>query len=650
LTAANGAAGQVNLIWADASSAETGFEVQRRIGLAGLWVSNGVAAANAVAYTDASAPALTELWYRVRAINASTQSVWSAEAAVITAGNFATPASLAQTMPSNTTAQASVVLTNVASAAQNFSVSVPGGSGVYAWADTSGSFAWQDISGTGSLVSIWNPNSDDGLAQVSGSLDIPLGLTFLFYGQSYTSVRIHSNGYLAFNSDTSSTPGNAILPGGGSIPQTIIAALWDDLVVDGSSSVYFQKTAADTFIVQYQNVLRYLTTERSTFQVVLKSDGTITVRYKNNTNSGSYTIGLNNQDGTKGPQVSYNTAYLPTTGNNINRAITFTPPVTWLSLVTAQPVAVTSGGSAAVTFQFNSAGLANGVYSNTVSVTSDLARQPAFTIPVQLTVAPPGSSITVTSSLPTSTYGQSVTLTATVTGTGWPLAPTPSGSVTFKDGLNVIGTGVLSGSGATATASLGASNLTVAGHSLTALFAGDANYPAATSGVLAQTILPRPLTPAVTVSNKIYDATTTASIATRGFVPGGVVGSDNVVLIGGLAVFVSPNVGNAITVNVTNLTLGGTASTNYVLSSTSASTTANIIAPTPATLANAQILPGGQFGFSFTSTAGQRYTVWTSTNLVVWDSLTNFLGDGSGVTITDPATNWPAKYYRLISP
>jgi hypothetical protein len=367
--------------------------------------------------------------------------------------------------------------------------------------------------------------------------------------------------------------------------------------------------------------------------------------------SNGYTIGLNNQDGTKGPQVSYNTAYLPTTGNNINRAITFTPPTTWLSLVTAQPVAVTSGGSAAVTFQFNSAGLTNGVYSNTVSVSSDLARQPSFTIPVQLTVAPPGSSITVTSSLPTSTYGQLITLTATVTGTGWPLAPTPSGSVTFNDGLNTLGSGVLSGGGATATASLGVSNLTAVGHSLTALFAGDANYPAATSGVLAQTILPRPLTPAVTVSNKIYDATIAAAIATRGFVPGGLVGGDDVTLIGGTAVFASPNVGNAITVNVTGLALDGLSATNYVLSSTSTSTTADIVAPTPPTLANVQLLPGGQFGFSFTSTAGQLYTVWTSTNLSDWSPLTNFLANGGSISITDDGTtNASLKFYQLRSP
>jgi hypothetical protein len=46
--------------------------------------------------------------------------------------------------------------------------------------------------------------------------------------------------------------------------------------------------------------------------------------------------------------------------------------------------------------------------------------------------------VTLTSSQNPSNFGQAVTFTATVTGTS------PTGTVTFKDGATVLGTGTLS--------------------------------------------------------------------------------------------------------------------------------------------------------------------------------------------------------------
>lgn len=87
-------------------------------------------------------------------------------------------------------------------------------------------------------------------------------------------------------------------------------------------------------------------------------------------------------------------------------------------------------------------------------------------------------------------------------------------------------------------------------------------------------VQPVTVTASVTVSNKAYDGTTTATIATRAL--SGVLGVDEVSLNGGVALFANKNAGAGKTVTVTNLSLTGVATNNYQLAATSVSTTANI--------------------------------------------------------------------------
>ena len=79
-----------------------------------------------------------------------------------------------------------------------------------------------------------------------------------------------------------------------------------------------------------------------------------------------------------------------------------------------------------------------------------------------------------------STFGQSVTFTATLTSG----AGTPTGNVTFKDGAATLGTGTLSSGVATfITSTLG-----VGIHSITAEYSGASNFNASVSAVLTQTV------------------------------------------------------------------------------------------------------------------------------------------------------------------
>jgi hypothetical protein len=87
------------------------------------------------------------------------------------------------------------------------------------------------------------------------------------------------------------------------------------------------------------------------------------------------------------------------------------------------------------------------------------------------------SSTSVTSSSNPSKYGQSVTFTATVLGTG----ATPTGTVTFSDGGTQLSAASLNGS---AVATYSTLALTAGSHSITAAYSGDSNYAGSTSSVL----------------------------------------------------------------------------------------------------------------------------------------------------------------------
>jgi hypothetical protein len=85
-----------------------------------------------------------------------------------------------------------------------------------------------------------------------------------------------------------------------------------------------------------------------------------------------------------------------------------------------------------------------------------------------------------------STYGQSVTLTAVVTGSGG----TPTGTVNFMDGSQLLGPATL----VNGTASLSTANLSAGSQSLTAVYGGDSNFAGSTSTALSQTVNKAPTT------------------------------------------------------------------------------------------------------------------------------------------------------------
>src|SRR4051812_42261847 len=78
-------------------------------------------------------------------------------------------------------------------------------------------------------------------------------------------------------------------------------------------------------------------------------------------------------------------------------------------------------------------------------------------------------------------WGQSVTFTAAVTGA----SGVPTGSVTFKDGATVLGSGTLNGS---AQATFMTSALSVSSHAITAVYNGDGIFKTSTSTTINQSV------------------------------------------------------------------------------------------------------------------------------------------------------------------
>ena len=99
------------------------------------------------------------------------------------------------------------------------------------------------------------------------------------------------------------------------------------------------------------------------------------------------------------------------------------------------------------------------------------------------------ATATLQSSNLNSTYGQSVTFTATVTGT----SNTPSGKVDLEDGATVIATATLIGSGGVATAIFTTNTLSAGSQSLRMVYAGDEHYLGTTSNTITQNVAQAPL-------------------------------------------------------------------------------------------------------------------------------------------------------------
>ena len=139
------------------------------------------------------------------------------------------------------------------------------------------------------------------------SLSVPLPFAFPFYGATYRTITVSTNGTLDVTGEDT-PPVNVPVPDENP-PDGAIAAFWDDLVVDDLSSVRTSTsgTAPDRrFVVEWRDVAFYAQPgARVTVQAVLHEGGDVEVSYRgigtdDVERGGGATIGLEAPDGRTG--------------------------------------------------------------------------------------------------------------------------------------------------------------------------------------------------------------------------------------------------------------------------------------------------------------------------------------------------------------
>ncbi|HET9839147.1 MAG TPA: Ig-like domain repeat protein [Candidatus Angelobacter sp.] len=136
---------------------------------------------------------------------------------------------------------------------------------------------------------------------------------------------------------------------------------------------------------------------------------------------------------------------------------------------------------------FATTALALGPHNITAVYGGDTLYLSSTSSALAVTVTAAGATATTTgiaTSSNSSVFGAAIDLTATVThSTG---AAAPTGTVTFNDGVTVLGSTSVNAQG---SAVLHISTLGVGNHSITAAYGGDANYAASTSTAVAVNVL-----------------------------------------------------------------------------------------------------------------------------------------------------------------
>jgi large repetitive protein len=243
---------------------------------------------------------------------------------------------------------------------------------------------------------------------------------------------------------------------------------------------------------------------------------------------------------------------------------------------------------------------------------------------------------TVASSSPTSTYGQGVTLTATVTPAATASA-TPGGTVTFYDyQTNPIATVGISTVDGSTTATLDISSLTGGRHSITATYTGDATFGSSTSDAPVKlsvaeaptivtvassadsAVLGQAVVFSVSISSSASGETGTVQFVDNGFM----IGSSTV--SGGQATFQT----GALNVGPNPITAVYEGDDDFVGSSSTNTVTLTIgQAPVPTTTSVAPSPPAATSGQSVTLTA----TVAPTTGTALPDGMVTFSVNGTAV-------------------
>ena len=262
----------------------------------------------------------------------------------------------------------------------------------------------------------------------------------------------------------------------------------------------------------------------------------------------------------------------------------------------------------------------------------------------------------VTSSANPTLPGTGVTFSSTVSVAA-PGDGMPTGSVTFKDGTGLLGTGTLDGSG---VASFSTSALAHGNHIITAEYAGDGNFVGSTNSLSPdQLVNTSPVAcntnmsgmknqslylPAASLVGKCTDAdgdTMNITAVTANSAQGGTAS-----LIGGTITYTPP----------TNYT--GADSFTYTVSDSFGATGIGTVDVSVEALSVPPVIlelahqPDGNMEVRASGVPGETYLIQAGTKLTDWETIGTNAADSNGsiVFLDQNATNYTSRFYRLAAP
>jgi hypothetical protein len=176
--------------------------------------------------------------------------------------------------------------------------------------------------------------------------------------------------------------------------------------------------------------------------------------------------------------------------SSYHQSVTFTAKVVSSVGTPAGTVTFKNGGVVIGTATLNASGIAThtmssltvGAHSMTVTYAGDTNHAGSNSAALTQTVNKASTKTAVVSSHNPSTHGTAVTFTATVTPA---FGGTATGTVTFKNGTTVLGTGAVNASN---KATFTTSTLAVGTHSITGTYGGNASFKVSVSPVLKQVV------------------------------------------------------------------------------------------------------------------------------------------------------------------
>ncbi len=246
----------------------------------------------------------------------------------------------------------------------------------YTWIDSDEAFGptynWVEINTVGTPQTFSDDNNQS----------FPMGFTFNYYGVDYTNVNICSNGWASMTS-TSTDYSNDPIPSA-TEPNNLMAVFWDDLNPSSGGQIYtYQDAANNRFIVEWEGVPYYSSSQYQTFQLIINADGTFVYQYHTIDDRQSATIGTENAAGDDGLSVLYNSTYIH---NDLAILFSFVPPPAPWMTIAPESGFISPSGNGQIDVTFDATDTPLGTYEGYVLIQTNDPNNTQIIVPTTLIV------------------------------------------------------------------------------------------------------------------------------------------------------------------------------------------------------------------------------------------------------------------------